>query len=118
MKYIDDIYSDPVYHWLMFLKYNNLAFLEKKSLNIPYNKVETNNTKESLECYHEIHDQILGIDGIDEGYLSDLEKEADIALLKLDFIITGNGAKRTEWRIREAQKEQKEDSKDRDWETL
>ena len=29
MKYINDIYTDKAFHWLQFLKHNNLGFLKK-----------------------------------------------------------------------------------------
>tara|TARA_R110001592_G_scaffold291203_1_gene560565 strand:+ start:78 stop:542 length:465 start_codon:yes stop_codon:yes gene_type:complete len=102
-KYITDIYSDKIYHWLMFLKYNNLSFLKKESLNIPPHKVEHDNSEECVNTYHEINDQIIQEFGIEESFLAQKSKEMDIAMLKLDFIINGNKQKRTEWRIKEAE---------------
>lgn len=106
MKYINDIYSSPVYHWLFFLKYNNLAFLRFDSLNIaPHKVVEDSDEhiEESIESYHDINDQIIQEFGVNESFLAKKEKEMDIALLKLNFILNGNKMKRTEWRIKEAE---------------
>ena len=102
-KYITDIYSDKIYHWLMFLKYNNLSFLKKESLNIPPHKVRYDNSSECIEAYHEINDQIIQEFGMEESFLADKSKKEDIAKLKLSFIINGNKSKRTEWRIKEAE---------------
>ena len=101
--YIDDIYSAKVYHWLMFLKLNNLGFLRSESLNIPPHKVKQDDTNESIEAYQNINDQVISIFGIDESFLAQQDKKQDVALLKLDFIINGNKMKRTEWRLKEAE---------------
>lgn len=102
---ITDIYSSPVYHWLMFIKHNNLAFLKKESLNVPPHKLDQDNSSELIDCYYDINDQIIKEFGIDESFQAQQNKKQDIALLKLDFIINGNNMKRTEWRIREAEME-------------
>jgi len=102
-QFINDIYSAPAYHWLMFLKHNNLGFLNKKSINIAPHKVDSDNTEKAVDCYHEINNQIINEFGIEESFLAQKDKEQDIALLKLDFIINGNKMKRTEWRIKEAE---------------
>ena len=52
-KYITDIYSAPAYHWLMFLKYNDLGFLKKESLNIPPHKTIKDNSQDAIDCYIE-----------------------------------------------------------------
>lgn len=103
MKYINDIYSAKVFHWLQFLKYNNLGFLHLKALNTPPHKVEPDNSLEGIESYHEINEQIIKEFGIEESFLTLKQQEQDIAILKLDFIIDGNRSKRTEWRIKEAE---------------
>lgn len=101
MKYINDIYSAKAFHWLQFLKYNNLGFLQLDSLNVPPHKVDQDNSEESIESYHEINEQIIKEFGIEESFLVLKDKEQDIAMLKLDFIINGNKQKRTQWRIKE-----------------
>jgi len=103
MKYINDIYSAKVFHWLQFLKYNNLGFLSLNSLNVPPHKVESDNSLEGIDSYHEINDQIINEFGIEESFLTLKQQEQDIAILKLDFIINGKRSKRTEWRIKEAE---------------
>lgn len=103
MKYITDIYSNKAFHWLMFLKHNNLGFLRSDSINLPPHKVDPENTIKAVDSYHEINDQIIQEFGINESFLAQKEKEKDIALLKLNFIINGNKMKRTEWRIKEAE---------------
>jgi len=101
MEYIDDIYTDKAFHWLQFLKHNNLGFLQKSSLNVAPHKVEYDESKEAIEAYHDINDQIIKEFGIVESFLAHKEKQKDIALLKLNFLIDGNKMKRTEWKIRE-----------------
>tara|TARA_R110002020_G_scaffold319338_3_gene535236 strand:- start:1138 stop:1602 length:465 start_codon:yes stop_codon:yes gene_type:complete len=101
MKYINDIYTDKAFHWLQFLKHNNLGFLRKESLNLPPHKVEQDESEEAIQTYIDINDQVISIFGIEESFLTQQEKKQDIALLKLDFIINGNKMKRTEWRIKE-----------------
>jgi len=103
MKYINDIYSAKVFHWLQFLKYNNLGFLSLNSLNVPPHKVKSDNSLEGIDSYHEINDQIINEFGIEESFLTLKQQEQDIAILKLDFIINGKRSKRTEWRIKEAE---------------
>ena len=104
-RYIDDIYSAKCYHWLMFLKHNNLGFLNTKSLNIAPHKVDQDNSEKAVDCYHDINDQVINEFGIEESFLVQKDKEQDIAMLKLDFIINGNKMKRTEWKIRESELE-------------
>ena len=101
MKYITDIYTDKVFHWLMFLKHNNLGFLRADSLNVAPHTVATDTTEQAVECYHDINDQVIKEFGIEESFLAQQDKKQDIALLKLDYIINGNKMKRTEWRIKE-----------------
>lgn len=103
MKYIDDIFSAQSYHWLMFLKYNNLGFLRKESLNIAPHKVEHDESIEVVEAYHDINDQIIQEFGVNESFLAHKDKQKEIALLKLSFIINGNKMNRTFWRIKEAE---------------
>ena len=109
-KYITDIYSDKVFHWLMFLKHNNLGFLRKESLNIAPHKVEQDESKESVESYHEINDQIIQEFGMEESFLAHKQLQEEIALLKLGFIINGNKMNRTFWRIKEMEIKSPEDS--------
>jgi hypothetical protein len=101
MKYINDIYSAKVFHWLMFLKNNNLGFLRSDSINKPPHKIEQDDSIEAVNAYHEINDQVIQSFGIEESFLAQKNKEQDIAMLKLDFIINGGRQKRTMWRIKE-----------------
>ena len=103
MKYINDIYTDKAFHWLQFLKHNNLGFLRKDSLNVPPHKVEQDESIEVVEAYHDINDQIIQEFGVNESFLAHKDKQKDIALLKLSFIINGDKMKRTFWRIKEAE---------------
>jgi hypothetical protein len=109
MSYINDIYSNKAFHWLMFLKYNNLGFLKLESLNKPPHKVDSDNSEESIEAYRDINDQIINCFGIEESFEAQKKAEEDIAKLKLDFIINGNKMKRTEWRLKEAELQTPED---------
>ena len=102
-KYITDIYSAPSYHWLMFLKYNDLGFLKKESLNIPPHKTIKDNSQDAVDCYIDINDQIISSFGIEESFQAQKKAEEEIAKLKLDYIINGNKTRRTEWRIKEAE---------------
>ena len=101
MKYINDIYSAKVFHWLMFLKNNNLGFLRSDSINKPPHKIDQDDSIEAVNAYHEINDQVIQSFGIEESFLAQKNKEQDIAMLKLDFIINGGKQKRTMWRIKE-----------------
>lgn len=101
MKYITDIYTNKAFHWLQFLKHNNLGFLRLDSLNMPPHRVKQDDSIEAVDCYHDINDQVINEFGIEESFISQQDKKQDIALLKLDFIINGNKMKRTEWRIKE-----------------
>ena len=99
--YITDIYTNKIFHWVMFLKHNNLGFLRLDSLNIPPHKVDQDNSGEAIEAYHNINDQVIKEFGIEESFTDKQNKEEYIALLKLDFIISGKKSLRTSWRIRE-----------------
>tara|TARA_R110000850_G_scaffold13966_1_gene44817 strand:+ start:187 stop:636 length:450 start_codon:yes stop_codon:yes gene_type:complete len=101
MKYITDIYSDKAFHWLQFIKHNNLGFLRLDALSMPPYKVDQDNSEEAINCYYDINDQVIQEFGIDESFIAQQDKKQEIALLKLDFIIYGNKMKRTEWRIKE-----------------
>ena len=102
MKYINDIYTDQGFSLAsMFLKHNNLGFLRKESLNLPPHKVEQDESEKAINAYHDINDQIIQEFGVNESFLAHKDKQKDIALLKLGFIINGNKMKRTEWRIKE-----------------
>ena len=103
MKYIDDIYTAKAFHWLQFLKHNNLGFLKTESLNLPPHKVKQDNSETSIEAYRDINDQIINSFGIEESFEAQKKAEEEIAILKLDFIINGNKMKRTQWRIKEAE---------------
>jgi len=103
MKYINDIYTNKCFHWLMFLKYNNLGFLNTNSLSVPPHKVKHDESYNAVETYHDINDQVIQEFGIEESFLVQKDKEQDIAMLKLDFVINGNKQKRTQWRIKEAE---------------
>jgi len=110
--YIQDIYSDKAYHWLMFIKHNNLGFLRYDSLLIPPNKVEQDQSEGSLGAYEDINDQIIAEFGVQESFMAQKELQRDIALLKLDFIMGANKMKRTEWRIKEAQLNSEKEQQD------
>lgn len=109
-EYISDIYSDKAYCWLMFIKNNNLAFLKKDSLNKSPNKVGFEVDEDAIAAYEEINDQIIAEFGQNESFLAHKELQRNVAILKLDFIISGNKMKRTEWRIRELELKGKESS--------
>ena len=100
-KYIDDIYTDKAFHWLMFLDTNNLWYMTKKSLNKPVSKY---NQLEAYENYHKINDQIINCFGLDQSFKEAIELDMKIALLKLEYIETGNGIKQTLYEIEEAKK--------------
>lgn len=102
-KYITDIYSDKIYHWLMFMKHNNLGFFSLDSLNKPPHEVNVKDEKKSFEAYHKINNQIIKEFGLNESFLENQKQKESIAMLQLDFIISGNKSKRTEWRIKEAE---------------
>jgi hypothetical protein len=100
-KYITDIYTNKAFHWLQFLKHNNLGFLRLDALNRPPHKVEQDNSEDAIECYYDINDQVIQEFGVDESFEEQQNKKQEIAILKLDFIINGNKMKRTEWKIKE-----------------
>ena len=89
----------------MFLKYNNLSFLKKDSINKPPSKVlidiEQGEGESLISAYEEINDQIIEEFGVDESFLAHKKTQEEIAKLKLDFIISGNKMKRTAWRLKE-----------------
>lgn len=99
--YIADIYSNKIFHWMMFIKYNNLGFLRLESLNLQPHKVEQDNSEDAKEAYHNINDQVIQEFGIEESFIDNQRKKEDIALLKLNFIISGKKSLRTAWRIKE-----------------
>jgi hypothetical protein len=99
--FIDDIYTAPIYHWLMFLRYNNLSFMLKDSINKIPSKLEPTFSPKSVTAYHNINDQIISEFGFNESFLAHKETEKEIALLKLDYIINGNKLNRTLWRLKE-----------------
>lgn len=103
MKYINDIYTDKAYHWLFFLKENNLSFLRLDALKIPASELEQDGSDKAMEAYHNINDQIIQSFGIEKSFLIKQELKRDIAKLKLRFIIKEDKSKRTEYRIREAE---------------
>ena len=101
MKYINDIYSAKAFHWLQFLKNNNLGFFSVESLNRPPHEIEQDNTDDAFEAYHNINDQIIKEFGIKESFLEMQKKKEAIAILMLDFVLSGNKQKRTEWRLKQ-----------------
>ena len=105
MKYINDIYTDKAYHWLFFLKENNLSFLRLDALSAPPNEVKQEVGEKALDAYHNINNQIIQSFGIDESFIIRQRLKRDIAKLKLKFIIKGDRSKRTEYRIKEAELE-------------
>lgn len=102
-KYINDIYSDKAFHWLQFMRHNNFGMLKKESLNKPPHEVKQDNSEQAFESYHNINDQIIKEFGINESFIELQKKKEVIAMLQLDFIISGNKMKRTEYRIKEAE---------------
>ena len=112
--YIADIYSDKIYHWVMFMKYNNFGFLRRDSLSKPPSKVEHDQSKEAIEAYEYINDQITEDFGIAESFLTQKKLQKDVAILKLDFIISGNKMKRTEYRIKEIELSSLSEDKNQD----
>ena len=101
-KYIEDIYDAKAFHWLMFMKTKNGFYLQKKAIK---GKEQEDNSTEAFECYCKINDQIIDCFGTDESFLTYIQNEEKIALLKLDYIITGNGFSQTLYEIEEAKKE-------------
>ena len=105
MKYINDIYSAPAYHWLMFMKYNNLGFFASDSINVSPKKVGKDIKEEDigdlLDAYHEINDQIIEEFGLNKSFDEQMNMKQDIALLKLRFIISeqeqNTGLKNQKW---------------------
>ena len=87
----------------MFRKHNNLGFMKSNSINKIPSKVESDPTKEAIESYHGIYDQILDEFSVDESLEKQRKFDEDIAMLKLDFIISGNKMKRTLFRLKEAE---------------
>jgi hypothetical protein len=104
-KYIEDIYDAKAFHWLMFMKTKNGFYLQKKAIK---GKEQEDNSTEAFECYCKINDQIIDCFGTDESFLTYIQNEEKIALLKLDYIISGNGFSQTLYEIEEAKKEGKE----------
>jgi len=106
-KYINDIYSAPAYHWLMFMKYNSLGFFACDSINISPKKVDKDIKEEDigdlLDAYHEINDQIIEEFGLNKSFDEQMNMKQDIALLKLRFIISEQAQRRTEYRIKESE---------------
>ena len=101
MKYIDDIYTAKAFHWLQFIQHNNLGFFSVKSLNKPPHEVEQDNSEKAFEAYHNINNQIIKEFGLNESFLELQKQKEAIAMLQLDFVISGNKMKRTEYRIKE-----------------
>ena len=107
-KYIEDIYEDKAYHWLMFFKTKNGFYLQKKAIT---GKGE-DNSPEAFECYCKINDQIVEEFGTDESFATYIENEEKIAMLKLDFIINKDGFKQTLYEIEEMKKKERENDSD------
>lgn len=107
IKYINDIYSAPAYHWLMFMKYNNLGFFASDSINVSPKKVnkdiENGNIKDLLGAYHEINDQIIDEFGLNKSFDIQMNLKQEIAMLKLRFIISEQAQRRTEYRLKEVE---------------
>jgi hypothetical protein len=101
MKYINDIYSAKAFHWLQFIQHNNLGFFSVKSLNKPPHEVEQDNSEQAFEAYHNINNQIIKEFGLNESFLELQKQKEAVAMLQLDFVISGNKMKRTEYRIKE-----------------
>lgn len=107
-KFIDDIYTDKAFHWLMFLKHKNGFYLRKESLA---KKAINDNSQEAFESYCNINDQIIENFGKDESFINHLETEEKIALLKLDFIINKNSFSQTLYEIEEVKNKKEETQK-------
>ena len=109
MKYIDDIYTAKAFHWLQFIQHNNLGFFSVKSLNKPPHEVDQDNSEKAFEAYHNINNQIIKEFGLNESFLELQKQKEAIAMLQLDFVISGNKMKRTEYRIKELEIQTPED---------
>ena len=94
--YIKDIYSAPVFHWLMFQNKHDVRFIEK--LDPIQSEAEV---EELLQAYYNINDQVLSEFGINESYEAQIELKEQVALLKLEFIISEDRARRTEYKIKQ-----------------
>ena len=105
IDYIDDIYSDKVYHWLQFMKTKNGFYLRKESLN---QKEGEDNSEGAFKAYCLINDQIIDCFGTDESFLKYIETEERIALLKLDFIINKKAFSQTLYEVEEMKKKENE----------
>ena len=108
-KYIDDIYTDKAFHWLMFLKHKNGYYLRKEALD---SDIKEDATTEAFDAYCRINDQIIKEFGKDESFISHLENEQKIALLKLDYIINKKVFSQTLYEIEEAKRDQNTTDKD------
>lgn len=109
MTYINDIYEAPVYHWIMFIKNNNLAFLQKDAINKNKKDVVIEDYEEAEKAYFFIKDQITEEFGVDEKLEEERSKEEDIFNLKLEYIITGDRFKQTMYQLKEAARKPKEE---------
>ena len=107
-KYIDDIYEDKAFHWLMFLKTKNGFYLRKEGIK----GQGEDSSEEAFEAYCQINDQITREFGTDESFLTYIKNEEKIALLKLDFMIKKDAFKQTLYEVEEAKKAQTEEGKD------
>lgn len=101
-NYIKDIYEDKVFHWIKFLETKNGYYLRKESLK---GEVKTDNSDNAFTAYCYINDQIIECFGKDESFLTYIDNEEKIALLKLDYIINKNGFSQTLYELEEAKKE-------------
>ena len=97
--YVDDIYSDCAYHWLMFLKHKDGYYLRKEAKD--KKKYEDDVSQEAFKSYCNINDQIIKEFGKDESFITRLETEEKIAMLKLDYIINKNGFSQTLYELEE-----------------
>ena len=108
-SFIKDIYEDAAFHWLKFLETNDLWYMTKKSIKKDKEKY---NIKKAEESFHKINDSIINCFGLDESYRNMLDQDVEIALLKLQYIETGQGYYETLFQIEEAKKEERKKALD------
>jgi hypothetical protein len=104
-SYVNDIYTDAAYHWLMFLKHKNGFYLRREALTVKEGK---DTSKEALKAYYDINDQIIKEFGTDESFMNHLANEEQLAMLKLEYLINKNGYYQTLYQIEQAKKEERE----------
>lgn len=85
-----DIWTMPIYNWFMVLDENNFGFLNESSTFVAPDSVEKESSKEHIDRWHEITNQLTKQFGQSEANKTILEKKRDLGLLKTKYLITGN----------------------------